>query len=153
MFDVKLEGLDALRSKMKRVDGALNEKLVRDSVTAGARKIIKRAKAIVSASDDPTTGRKIASNITYRYRRKYSKAVGGVVVSVGVATPEGKIPKGNPDEGNKGPTFHWHLLENGTEHMRAQPFLVPAAMQEAPTLAQTIVDDLSKRLDQEVAQL
>lgn len=153
MFDVKLERVDALRPKMQKLDAALNQKLAREALSAGARKIIKRAKAIVSASDDPTTGRKIASNITYRYRRKYSEAIGGVVVSVGVATPKGKIPKGNPDEGDKGPTFHWYLLENGTEHMRAQPFLVPAAMQESPTLPQVIVDDLSKRLDKEVAKL
>lgn len=153
MFDVKLEGLDALRSKMKRVDAALNEKLARDAVTAGAKVIVKRAKALVAKHDDPLTGRKIANNITYRYRKKYSKAVGGVVISVGVAYPKGPIPKKNKDEGPKGPTPHWHLLELGSEHSRAFPFLVPAAMQEAPTLPQAIVDNLSKKLDKEVSKI
>lgn len=151
MFDVKLERVDALRPKMQKLDAALNQKLVRQALSAGARKIRDRARAIVSASDDPTTGRKIAKNTVVRHRSKLSKQTGDVIVSVGVAYPKGRIPKGNPDDGVQTP--HWHLLEMGTEKMRAQPFLVPAAMQEAPTLPQAIVDDLSKRLDQEVAKL
>ncbi len=151
MFDVKLERVDALRPKMQKLDAALNQKLVRQALSAGARKIRDRARAIVSASDDPTTGRKIAKNIVVRYRSKRSKNTGEVVVSVGVAMTKGRMPPGNPDDGVN--TNHWFLLELGAEHMRAQPFLVPAAMQEAPTLPQVIVDDLSKRLDKEVAKL
>lgn len=151
MFDVKLERVDALRPKMQKLDQALNQKLARQALSAGARKIRDRARAIVSASDDPTTGRKIAKNIVVRYRSKRSKQTGDVIVSVGVATPKGRIPEGNPDDGTQ--TFHWHLLELGTEQMKAQPFLVPAAIQESASLPQVIVDDLSKRLDQEVAKL
>lgn len=151
MFDVKLERVDALRPKMQKLDAALNQKLVRQALSAGARKIRDRARTIVSASDDPTTGRKIAKNIVVRYRSKRSKNTGEVVVSVGVAYPRGRMPSGNRDDGVNTP--HWHLLEMGTEHMRAQPFLVPAAIQEAASLPQVIVDDLSKRLDKEVAKL
>ena len=151
MFDVKLERVDALRPKMQKLDAALNQKLVRQALSAGARKIRDRARAIVSASDDPTTGRKIAKNIVVRYRSKRSKQTGDVIVSVGVAMTKGRMPPGNPDDGVN--TNHWHLLELGTEQMKAQPFLVPAAMQGAATLPQVIVDDLSKRLDKEVAKL
>ena len=151
MFDVKLERVDALRPKMQKLDAALNQKLVRQALSAGGRKIRDRARAIVSASDDPTTGRKIAKNIVVRYRSKRSKNTGEVVVSVGVQYPRGRMPKGNPDDGVNTP--HWHLLELGSEHMPSQPFLVPAAIQEAASLPQVIVDDLSKRLDQEVAKL
>ena len=151
MFDVKLDRVDQLRPKMQKLNQALNQKLARQALTAGGRKIRDRARAIVSASDDPTTGRKIAKNIAVRYRSKRSKQTGDVIVSVGVAYPKGRIPEGNPDDGVNTP--HWHLLELGTEQMKAQPFLVPAAVQEAASLPQVIVDDLSKRLDQEVAKL
>ena len=151
MFDVKLERVDALRPKMQKLNAAMNQKLVRQALSAGGRKIRDRAKAIVSKHDDPKTGRQIAKNIVVRYRSKMSRQTGDVVVSVGVAYPKGRIPKGNPDDGVQTP--HWHLLEMGTEKMKAQPFLVPAAIQESASLPQVIVDDLSKRLDQEVAKL
>lgn len=151
MYETQLKGLDQLRQKMKKLDRELTDKLVRRSVSAGARAIRDRAKAIVSASDDPETGRQIANNIVTRYRKKLSQREGGVVVSVGVIYPKGRIPKGNPDDGKNTP--HWFLLELGTEKMKAQPFLVPAAMQEAAALPQIIVDDLSKRLDKEIAKL
>lgn len=151
MYETQLNGLDQLRQKMKKLDRELTDNLVRKSVSAGARAIRDRAKAIVSASDDPETGRQIANNIVSRYRKKLSQREGGVVVSVGVIYPKGRIPKGNPDDGKNTP--HWFLLELGTEKMKAQPFLVPAALQEASTLPQVIVDDLSKRLDKEIAKL
>ena len=151
MFDVKLERVDALRPKMQKLDQALNQKLVREALSAGGRKIRDRARAIVSKHDDPKTGRQIAKNISVRYRSKRSRQTGDVIVSVGVAYPKGRIPEGNPDDGVNTP--HWHLLELGTENMKAEPFLVPAAMQEASSLPQAIVDDLSKRLDQEVSKL
>ena len=151
MFEVKLERVDALRPKMEKLNQALNQKLVRQALTAGGRKIRDRARAIVSKHDDPKTGRQIAKNIAVRYRSKRSRQTGDVIVSVGVAYPKGRIPEGNPDDGVNTP--HWHLLEVGSEHSRAFPFLVPAAMQEASSLPQVIVDDLSKRLDQEVSKL
>lgn len=151
MFEVKLERVDALRPKMQKLNDALNQKLVRQALSAGARLIRDRARSIVSQHDDPKTGRQIAKNIVTRYRSKMSRQTGDVVVSVGVAYPKGRIPKGNPDDGVQTP--HWHLLEMGTEKMRAQPFLLPAAMQEAASLPQAIVDDLSKRLDKEVDKL
>lgn len=136
---------------MQKLNQALNQKLVRQALTAGGRKIRDRAKSIVSKHDDPETGRQIAKNIVVRYRSKVSKRTGDVVVSVGVQYPKGRMPKGNPDDGVNTP--HWHILELGSEHSRAFPFLVPAAMQEAPSLPQAIVDDLSKRLDKEVSKL
>lgn len=160
MFEVKLERVDALRPKMQKLNQALNQKLVRQALTAGGRKIRDRARAIVSKHDDPKTGRQIAKNIVTRYRSKRSRQTGDVVVSVGVIYPKGPIPKGdpqkpgrqsNPDDGVNTP--HWHLLEVGSEHSRAFPFLIPAATQEAASLPQVIVDDLSKRLDKEVSKL
>ena len=153
MFDVKLDRVDQLRPKMQKLDAALNQKLARAALTTGAKKIVKRAKGLVAKHDDPLTGRRIANNITYRYRSKWSKQTGDVIISVGVAYPKGPIPKKNKDEGPKGPTPHWHIIHQGSEHVKGDPFLVNAAMQEAPTLRQAIVDDLSKRLDQEVAKL
>lgn len=151
MYETQLKGLDQLRQKMKKLDRELNQKVVRQALSAGGRKIRDRARAIVSKHDDPTTGRQIAKNIVVRYRSQVSKRTGDVVVSVGVARPKGRIPDGNPDDGINTP--HALLLELGTENMKAFPFLVPAAIQEASSLPQAIVDDLSKRLDKEISKL
>lgn len=151
MFEVKLERVDALRPKMEKLNQALNQKLVRQALTAGGRKIRDQARGLAAKHDDPTTGRQISKNIVTRFRSKLSRQTGDVIVSVGVAYPRGRIPKGNPDDGVNTP--HWHLVHQGSENTKGDPFLVNAAIQEAASLPQVIVDDLSKRLDKEVSKL
>lgn len=151
MFDVKLDRVDQLRPKMQKLSQALNQKLARQALTAGGRKIRDRARSLAAKHDDEKTGRQISKNIVTRYRSKRSKQTGDVVVSIGVAYPKGRIPEGNPDDGVNTP--HWHIVHQGSEHVKGDPFLVNAAIQESASLPQVIVDDLSKRLDQEVAKL
>ena len=97
--------------------------------------------------NDPDTGRTIADNIVQRFRSKHHKRTGDLMISVGVATEKGRIPKGNPDTGPKGNTPHWHLLELGTENMPAQPFLAPAARQQAEAAMHQFTASLDKGID------
>lgn len=145
MFDIKMEGLEGLRSRMQKTTSAVQNRLARNALSAGARTIVKQARENVQQIDDPETGRAISKNIVSRYRSKRSRQTGDVVVSVGVQYPRGKIPKGNPDDGINTP--HWHLLELGTEKMRARPFLVPAALQAGPKVPQAFIDKFSKDLE------
>lgn len=145
MFDVTVEGFQEMRVKLGKVKWALRRDVVKPAVEQGARIIAEQARAIVRHYDDPITKRQIAKNIVAIYRPKWSKKVGGVVYSVGVEYPEGKIPSPNKDDGVNVP--HWHLLELGSEHSRPQPFLVPAAVMQAENVSNTIAAIAKKRFD------
>lgn len=145
MYDVKIDGVAQLRERMKGLPYKVQKQVIQPSVRQGAQVIAEQARAIVRHIDDPTTGRQIAKNIVVKYRSKRSKQIKGVVYSIGVEYPRGRMPKGNPDDGIN--TSHWHLLELGTEKMRAQPFLVPAAVLRAEDVSQAIASQATKRLD------
>ena len=145
MFDVKVDGVAELREKMKGLPYAVQKQVIQPAVRYGANTIAEQARAIVRNIDDPTTGRQIARNIVVKYRSKLSKRYQGVVYSIGVEYPRGRMPKGNPDDGVNTP--HFHLLELGTEKMRARPFLVPAAVMRAQDVSQAIAERAAKRLE------
>lgn len=150
-MDLKFQGFDAIRSKMMKLRRASHEKLLVNATRAGARVIADRARQLVVRIDDPTTARSIARNIATRYRKRKSQQTGDVIVSVGVLYPKQRIPKGNPDDGVNTP--HWHLVELGTEHARAQPFLVPAAIQTEAWVVEAIARNLERGLDREIKKL
>lgn len=145
MFDVKVDGVAELRERMKGLPYAVQKQVIQPAVRYGANIIAEQARAIVRNIDDPTTGRQIARNIVVKYRSKLSKRYQGVVYSIGVEYPRGRMPKGNPDDGVN--TSHWHLLELGTEKMRARPFLVPAAVMRAQDVSEAIAERAAKRLE------
>ena len=145
MFDVTVSGVSELREKMKGLPYKVQKQVVQPAVRYGANIIAEQARAIVRHMDDPTTGRQIARNIVVKYRSKRSAQIKGVVYSIGVEYPRGRMPKGNPDDGVNTP--HFHLLELGTEKMRAQPFLVPAAIMRAQDVSQEIAARAAKRLE------
>ena len=145
MFDVTVGGVSELREKMKGLPYKVQKQVIQPAVRYGANIIAEQARAIVRHIDDPTTGRQIARNIVVKYRSKRSAQIKGVVYSIGVEYPRGRIPKGNPDDGIN--TNHWHLLELGTEKMRARPFLVPAAVMRAQDVSQAIAERAAKRLE------
>lgn len=150
-MDLKFEGFDALKKKAARLQREVRDKLYVNAGRAGARVIANQAKKNVMRIDDPTTGRSIAKNIAVRYRKRLSQQSGDVIVSTGVLYPKGRIPKGNPDDGKN--TSHWHLVEMGTEHARAQPFLVPAAIQSEGAVVEAVARNLERGLDREIKKL
>ena len=145
MFDVTVSGVSELREKMKGLPYKVQKQVVQPAVRYGADIIAEQARAIVRHMDDPTTGRQIARNIVVKYRSKRSAQIKGVVYSIGVEYPRGRMPRGNPDDGVNTP--HFHLLELGTEKMRAQPFLVPAAIMRAQDVSQEIAARATKRFE------
>lgn len=146
-FEVKLTGLEPLLKKMRTLKQEIRLKPARSALGQAAKLIREQAKQNAAGLDDPETGRKIADNIVQRWRSRYYKRTGDLMISVGVATEKGRIPKGNPDAGAKGNTPHWHLLELGTEKMPAQPFLQPAAHEQAQAAMDKFTTSLDKSID------
>lgn len=151
MADVefKIQGVDALTARMRALPVELRKKPARSALGKAAKVIREQAQANARQLDDPETGRVIADNIVQRLRSRYNRRTGDVMISVGVATEKGRIPKGNPDTGPKGNTPHWHLLELGTESMAAQPFLRPAAEAKAGAA----INEFAAGLDQALTRL
>jgi HK97 gp10 family phage protein len=144
-FDLK--GFDAIIERMKKLPAELRGKAGRSALGSAAAIVRKKAKENALRIDDIETGRKIADNIVQRVRTRYTRQTGDLKVSVGVGTERGRIPKGNPDEGPRGGTPHWHLVELGTERVQEQPFMRPALESSAEQVVATFADKLSKQLD------
>lgn len=149
MYDVQwdLRGFDAAIGKMKKLPADLRQKPGRSALGSAARVLVSQAKDNALRLDDRETGRRIAENVIQRFRSRYYRQTGDLMISVGVGTEKGRIPKGNPDTGPKGNTPHWHLLEIGTEKMRAQPFLRPALVESLEKIQTTFAKKLEEQLD------
>ncbi len=148
MYDAQweLRGFDRVIAKMKGLPVELRGKAGRSALGKAARVLTNHAKDNAQRIDDKDTGRQIARNVTQRFRSKFSRQTGDLMISVGVATEKGRIPKGNPDEGAGGNTPHWHLVEMGTERMRAEPFLRPAFVQGVEEVQTVFASELEKQI-------
>lgn len=149
MYDAQwdLKGFERAIGLMKSLPMEMRAKPGRSALGKAARVLTTHAKDNAQRIDDKDTGRKIADNVTQRFRSKYFKQTGDLMISVGVATDKGRIPKGNPDEGPGGNTPHWHLKELGTERMRAEPFLRPAFVQGVEEVQSVFAAELEKQID------
>lgn len=149
MYDAQwdLRGFDRVIERMRGLPVALRGKAGRSALGKAARVLTNHAKDNARRIDDSETGREIARNVTQRFRSKYFKQTGDLMISVGVATEKGRIPTGNPDTGAGGNTPHWHLIENGTEKARAQPFLRPAFVQGVEEVQTVFAAELEKQID------
>ena len=146
MTQFDLKGMEKAIDRMKALPNDMRKKVVMGALRKSATLVVKAAKANAMRHDDPATGRKIASNIQARFGSKTYKATGDVMYRIGVANPKGAIPKGNPDEGDKGPTPHWHLLELGTEAMAARPFMLPALADNNEAATNAFAAEAAKRI-------
>lgn len=149
MFDAmwELKGYNSVLKKMRDLPVKIRAKAGRSALGRAARIVTNAAKDNAQRIDDAETGRTIAANITQRFRSKFFKQTGDLMISVGVATDKGRIPVGNPDEGPKGNTPHWHLIERGTEKAEAHPFLLPALVQNFDPVEAKFAVELEKQID------
>ena len=152
-IEFSILGLEDVQRKMRGLVPKLRQKGAKSALGKAAALVRKKAKENALRVDDPETGRKISENIGQRLRGRYNRRTGNVMISVGVLTERGRIPKGNPDEGKKGNTPHWHLIEEGTEQAAAQPFLRPALSESIGQATDKFVTEFDKEIDKALAQL
>lgn len=148
-----MEGLETILRNMRELTAKTRRKAVRKAVGKGAAVIRKKAKDNALRVDDKGTGRQIATNVGQRFRSRYFRQTGDTMISIGVLTNRGRIPRGNPDEGARGNTPHWHLVELGTEQTRAQPFLRPAASSSLSSVFNAVASELERQVAAETAKL
>lgn len=148
-----VHGLDEVLRNLKELPVRVRRSAVRKATGKGAAIIRKKAKENALRVDDHETGRRIADNIGQRFRGRYFRQTGDSMVSVGVLTNRGRIPRGNPDEGRRGNTPHWHLVELGTERAKAQPFLRPAAESSVSEVFNAVALELERQVGIETEKL
>lgn len=148
-----LSGAGELRKRLLALPRELQLKPGRSALGKAASVVRKQAKTNAESIDDAETGRKISDNIIQRFRSRHYKRTGDLMISVGVGTEKGRIPKGNPDTGPKGNTPHWHLIELGTEVAKPEPFLVPAAQATAEQAINLFGTDLDKQITKIVSKM
>lgn len=143
MADFKIEGLDAVLAKMRGLAPKLVKKGLRSAGTKAMRIVRDDARKGAKAIDDPASGSNIAKNIITRYDGRGSKRVGGAVTKVGVAG--GARPRPGRED-----TGHWRLVEFGTEHMPARPFMRPALANNVEQVTTVYVQALNAEIDKAV---
>lgn len=145
-----LTGVDELMGKLASISDDMKRKGGRTALRKAANVIANRAKANAQRLDDPETGRSIADNIAVRWNGREFKRNGNLAFRIGVL--HGAVLKKHPDKAKNAPTPHWRLLEFGTENMRAQPFMRPAAENSAAEVSNTFVEEYGKAIDRAIAR-
>lgn len=144
-----ISGLKEVKAKLQQLPEEIGNKAVRTALRQASKLVRDAAYNNALAVDDPTTGRRIADNVVLQYASKLFKRTNGNVVAyrIGVSTQRGRIPTPNRDTGPRGSTPHWHLVEFGTEHSRAQPFMRPALDNNLEMVTNTFVAKFSQQID------
>ena len=148
--EFSLTGMESLLAKLEVIPKDLKKKAGRAALRKAANVIVKKAKAGARRIDDPATGRSIADNIALRWNGKLFKRTGDLGFRIGVVY--GAKLKDHPDKAKNAPTPHWRLIEFGTEHMAAQPFMRPAVESSINDVVATFGIEYEKAIDKALAR-
>lgn len=147
-IDFSITGLESLLGKLDSVSDDLRRKGGRAALRRAGNVIVEKAKENASRIDDPVTGRSIATNVTQRWNGRLFRRTGDLGFRIGVQ--HGAVLKKHPDLSENAPTPHWRLIEFGTEKMRAQPFMRPAAESNVNEVINTFATEYEKALDRAI---
>lgn len=134
---IDFTGLEGLADDFLRLEKALQNKVSRQAVAAGAR--VARDK--VRASAPFRTGRLKRGIVSSVARR--SETPGEVVAGVRVAAPRK----------DKEAPFYWPFLELGTVNMAAQPFIRPTWDGALSQIEGAVISKLAEGIDKAITGL
>lgn len=152
MIEFKIDGLEALQSKLKNISTETQYKGGRFALRKAAQIVRNAARQGAQQLDDSETGRSIAENIAERWNGKAFKSNGDLMFRVGVLKGAVLPKDGNKDTGKKGSTPHWRLLEFGTEKMQAKPFMRQSLENNLQTATDEFVTQYGKAIDRAIAK-
>lgn len=142
----KIEGLDEVLARMRGLAPELKKKGVRSAARKAMNIVRDAARAGAKAIDSPETNTTpIWKNIAVSESGKEGKKIGGVVMRVGVRG--GARLSKDPNS-----TGHWRLVEFGSVHNRARPFMRPALANNIERVTATFVAELNPAIDKAIAK-
>lgn len=139
-----IKGLADVRKRMKALPEKLQERGMKAALRAGAEKIAEAARSNASNIDDPATDESVEANITVSYSTKGSRKDQRMMYRVGV---RGGAKQGAGSGGPGGDTWYWRLVEFGTSHSGAKPFMRPAMESQAAAASEEVATRLERFLD------
>lgn len=143
--DFQIDGLAALRDKLRRLQGTGARRVLTRASRAGMQETRKKARANAKRLDNPKTAENIAKNIAIKVNSKRFNSAGVILARVGVT---GGAQQGKGGGGSGGDTYYWRFLEFGTSKMPAQPFLRPAM--DASQITQAFTAAFAEAVDKEL---
>lgn len=147
-IDFSITGVDSLLGKLDSISDDLRRRGGRAALRKAANVIVDRAKTNASRIDDPLTGRSITANVAMRWNGLLFKKTGNLGFRIGVL--HGAVLKKHPDLGENAPTPHWRLIEFGTENVRAQPFMRPAAESSVSEVINVFASEYENSIDRAI---
>ena len=151
-FGIRLVGDKELKRAFKqlaRLDERKKNTIVRQALGKAAKPILKNARARVPVESGLLKKSLGVKTKTYRRsgvsiavigpRKGFKTKVGGVKTRVGSA-------KGDETRQVRNPAKYAHLVELGTEHSAAKPFLEPALGNNRQTVLNTFRREIPRRL-------
>lgn len=143
-----IEGLPDVLKLLRDLGPGVVNKGARFALRKGANIVRDAAKANAGPLDDPETGRSIADNVAIRFSNRTFKRTGDIMFRVGILGGARTAKK--LDAGSGAPTPHWRLIEFGTEHVAARPFLRRALSENTEAVTNTTARELSKWINRYV---
>ena len=149
--EVKIEGLDEVQEKLKRLG---NPRLIKNAARRSARKAMAivrdAARSGAKNIDDPQTSEKIWKNIAIAAGK--TRNPNEVVMRVGVRGGA-SFSNPNPPKTPGGDTRHFRWIEFGSVHNPPTPFMRPALQNNIQAVTNSFAENFNKELDKELAKL
>jgi HK97 gp10 family phage protein len=136
----RMEGGPQIVAALRELGGPATVRVVRSALNRGATPIVRRAKQLapqVGDPDDPYATGALRKAIAKRLRRSRRGATRHEVL-IGVEKPRSRIA---------------HLLEFGSAHQAAEPYLRPALDEQAGEVVQVIKRAMHTGIEREVRRL
>lgn len=142
MAQSRIIGLDAIKRKLEALPEQLRRKAYRSALSSGARVIAKAAKRKVGKGESGMLKKSIG--IKYLPATTRSQALG----LVGPKRGNGGIYNGQ----RRNPTRYAHLVEKGTRHSAAKPFLRPAMIETQSEVFMKMSAMIDRAIAREIAK-
>lgn len=141
----EIKGAEQTLKRLRTLAPKLQKRGLRRAARRAMVIVRDAAKANARAIDDPNSPSQIWRNIAIAESSRRSKQEGGVVMRVGVRG-------GARSSRSKTPPWYWRLVELGTQHTRARPFMLPALMNNAQRVGDKFTEEMNRAIDEEIAR-
>lgn len=163
-----MTGFDNLFKVLAEVKDDVRFKGGRSALRKTASVLADRVKERAAKINDPTTSEEIAKNVAIRWSSRRFKATGDLSFRVGIQggakqysnsranQRRGRAGKEYETGGDKsnpgGDTWYWRLVEFGTEHSAARPFMRPAIEASQQVLPTIFATEYERALERVIAR-
>jgi len=142
---IKIEGAKELIKQLQQLAPSAARRVMRKAMTRGVNPVVKAAKEMV-----PTRTRLLKKSIGHKVRTYPRKGI--IYIAVGPRTGFSREIEINGYKKFVNPVRYGHLVEGGTSHSMAKPFLKPALEGKAAAVVAIVSRVIKEELPKEIAK-